>query len=335
MEISRRRLLGAVGAVALAGCTGEPDTSAASTLTTETETTSPSTQTTTESQGAIESTSIGAREQRPGIVVSYSLEDYGLLLLEDSEGSILAEKRVSPSASQAHFPTSRPLIGEYRVVLRQGDDTVGTTTLSFAGPNIEIDSIEQHWDGATLTGIDVSVSNTGDYYGFFDELYYEFNEETHPKHFNYWYLIPGSNETVSISSPVTVPVSSPGTHTGTVTLDTVSAGTLSKQFSKTFDGPNLEFQSTDAAWSGRTLNEINVTVANTGDLPADVDATVKREGEKLMRTLSASIETGEATTISFGEIRLDRYDGSGTAQYTVTLSSNWDSAEATVTKSFD
>jgi len=335
MELSRRRLLGAVGAAALAGCTGEPGTSAVSNPTTEETTTSASNRTTAESRGAIESASIGVREQRPGLLVSYSLDDYGLLLLEDSDGSILEETRVSPSASEAHFSTSRPLIGEYRVVLRQGDETVGTSTLSFSGPRVEIVSIEQHWDGPTLTGVDVLLANTGDYYGFFDELYYEFSDETIAKNISLWYLVPGSTETVSISNAITDEVNSPGMHTGTVNLETLSAGSLSVEFSQSFDGANLEVQATDAVWSGRTLNEINVTVANTGDLPADVNAIVERDGEKLMRPLSERLETGETATISFGEIRLDRYDGSGTARYTVTLSCNGDSTETTVTKSFD
>ncbi len=191
MELSRRELLGAVGIAGLAGCTGVSDNDTADNANTTTNALSEDT--------AIQDVTLDDPNNTPGIRVTFDIDDYGTLMLEDTSGEILKEDRISPSANEHHFETRFAMEGSYKVVLRQNGETTGSEIISFDGASIEIGAITQRWDGNALEGIDLPITNTGDFYAIITSLNYELQGDTVQKHFGYYYIRPSSTETISIA----------------------------------------------------------------------------------------------------------------------------------------
>jgi len=202
MELSRRELLGAVGIAGLAGCTGVSDNDTADNANTTTNALSEDT--------AIQDVTLDDPNNTPGIRVTFDIDDYGTLMLEDTSGEILKEDRISPSANEHHFETRFAMEGSYKVVLRQNGETTGSEIISFDGASIEIGAITQRWDGNALEGIDLPITNTGDFYAIITSLNYELQGDTAQKHFGYYYIRPSSTETISIDNSVPTTVHEEG-----------------------------------------------------------------------------------------------------------------------------
>lgn len=246
----------------------------------------------------------------PYLSFQYSVDDYATALLEGPDGNIISEQRLSPKKNSSGLPFQKPRPGTYVVVIEQGGETAVTKEVTFDGPTAEITNIDTKWDGSKLQETRVTVANTGDLPVQISSATVSARGQSVSNDPMYQWVGPNTTKTITISEQYgsSITIQEPGKVQGDIQLQT-SNKTLSESFSKTFQGPNLEFVDANPNWSGNELRSATATVKNTGDLPTDVSTVIEHSGSRVAETDSVSLAPDGQRTFT-----LESYDGLYTAE---------------------
>ncbi|WP_232702204.1 hypothetical protein [Halobacterium wangiae] len=258
----------------------------------------------------------------PAVAVNYSVDDYATILLEGPENNILNEVEVSPEGNQTAMYMGDVGAGEYELVLRQGDETVDSQTMTFEGAEPQVEIVSPNWSGNTIESVDVTITNTGDLPVYVDNVAYSARGDSVENSVYSWIDANDSrtfNVAGSFGSSVTI--EERGDVIGSVEVAT-DAGVLTDSFQRTFDGPNLTVTNIDTEWENNELHTAEVTVRNDGDLPTTGNVTIVSGGESLASSYSNEVAVGSTTTFELvGYSYIYRAESGGTANLDVIVNS--------------
>ncbi len=267
----------------------------------------------------------------PKLVFDYNASDYATVLVEAPNGEIVQEKKLNPNETAGDMSVSEFQSGEYRLVLREGGDTVADTRMNVSGPSVQTERVSTDWSENTFKRASIVLNNTGDIPVRIDAVTAQVAGETITSHESEW-LAPGSSTTAHVAPPSDyVTVESSGTLYGKVDVET-SEGEVSDGFSKQFEGGNLTVDEINPVWDGATLKSVKVDVTNDGDLPASANIAVRDNGEELASSTSETVAPGdtvEFTDASFSYVH--KYESGGEKDVTVVLNSSSGFSQQTFT----
>ncbi|MFC7098854.1 hypothetical protein [Halobaculum marinum] len=124
---------------------------------------------------------------------------------------------------------------------------------------------------------------------------------------------------------------------GNYTVILQQGGETQSKTTVSYEGSSAEVTSTEATWSGNTLQRVSVTVTNGGDLPVQIsEAVVSARDSEMQSSPYAWVMPGETQTFSvtpsFGEVSID---SAGEVRGAVTLSTSADDLSGSFTKTFE
>lgn len=268
----------------------------------------------------------------PAVVFNYSVNSYTTALLEGPNGDILGKHELSPDASRAGILMGSPQAGKYTLVLRQDGETTTETSLSYDGPKPALAAVDAHWSQNRLKNVSATITNHGDLPLRIGNASYTARGTTVDESYIYQWIPANSTETITLSQRfgASIAVTQAGEIRGEVDVET-SQRTLTGDFKEEFAGAQLTITNTTASWEGNNLEHVDVTVRNTGDLPADANASVRYAGKDLVGSLSRTVAAGGTATFeldtlgsifvadSGGSVSLDVVVSSDTGYVTDTL----------------
>lgn len=231
-------------------------------------------------------------EGQPAVVFDYEIDDFATAMLEDPNGNIVHETRIEPEQNTSALYMGDPRGGEYRLLIRQGGETLTTETLEFDGPELVISNVDDRWSDNSLKTVAVTVENAGDLPARLEKGTYQIDGNEAESYVN---------GPIEANESVTVKISpsfgnsnfdEPGLVKGTVTVET-TAGDLSREFTQDLEPASLSIQSVLPQWSGNALEQVVVRVRNTGDIPTEANVSVEHNGEEAAGTGVGIIEPGE------------------------------------------
>ncbi|MFC3476294.1 CARDB domain-containing protein [Halobacterium litoreum] len=239
-----------------------------------------------------------SEDDEPVLAFNYSVNDYSKVLLEGPSGTVLNSGEVSPENNRTGFYLYDPKGGEYTVVLQQGGDTKATKSVTFDGPNAEVQSVEANWSGNKVQNVKVTVENSGDVPVQLMNATATARGDGVSETMLYEWVPAGTTETVNITSSygASMAIEKPGDVRGSVEVNTTDS-TLTGSFEKTFEGPKLSIVDVTDNWNGNTFETADVTVKNTGDLPTSAEVLVNYGDETVGSSYDKDLPAG--ATVNF------------------------------------
>ncbi|MGQ4557672.1 hypothetical protein [Halobellus sp. GM3] len=233
-------------------------------------------------------------EGQPAIVFNYSVDDYSDVLLTGPDGDVINEGTLEPDDDSGALLMSTVKPGTYSIVIQQGGETALEEEITFEGSEASVTSVEGNWSGNRLRNAEVTIENTGDLPAGVTNATISVRDTTVTDPTFYYWIAPGDSRTVSIAPMFgSVGVDEAGPARVAVDMESTN-GNISGEFSRTFQGPNLEITNQSANWDGEVLESSTVTVQNTGDLPTSAEVEIYDGNEELASTLGGTIEPGES-----------------------------------------
>jgi len=219
-------------------------------------------------------------EEGAGLKFNYSVGDYSTAKLQSPSGQVVAETELEPENNVAGFFLSDPRPGEYKIIVQHGGETVEEKVLSYDGASPSLQDVEVEWSGNSIQRVRLEVRNSGDLPLRLDEGVVAAREQIVETGQLYKWVPPKTTEEIAVTPSFgsTISVNRAGEVRGTIQVQT-SNGTIDGDFHKTFQGPELEIVEKTPHWEGNTLETVDLTVRNTGDLPTHVNATITRAGK--------------------------------------------------------
>ena len=231
-------------------------------------------------------------EGQPALTFDYEIDDFATALLEDPNGNIVSEARIEPEQNSSALYMGEPHGGEYRLLIREGGETLTSETLEFDGPELVLSNVSDQWSSNTLESVEVTVENTGDLPARLERGTYQVDGNEAESY------ISGpieANESVTASISPGFGMSEfeePGLVEGELTVVT-TAGNLSGEFSRDLEPASLSIVGVNPVWSGNALEEVIVRVRNSGDVPTEANVTVEHQGEEAAVTGLGIVDPGE------------------------------------------
>jgi hypothetical protein len=274
----------------------------------------------------IQSTQVQISDGNPAFTFNYSVSDYATALFEGPSGDVVREERLEPDSSQATLEFRAMPPGEYTLAIQQGGDTVAEKNMEFDGPEPELTNLTVVWSGSTIQRAEVWVRNGGDLPLQIGEG--QISARSHSLSTDlYEWIDVNETEMVELSTSYgdSITILGAGDVRGELDLST-SNGTLSGKFSKTFEGPDLSLDDYRMNWDGGSLESVQMTVRNEGDLLADVTPTLSQGGENLDEASEQRIPVGGTTSYEFtgGFGSLYEADSGGNISFEAVLSHSQD-----------
>lgn len=276
---------------------------------------------------------------QPKLVFDYNASDYATVLVEAPNGEIVKEKKLNPNETAGRVSVQQFQSGQYRLVVREGGDTVAETGVNVSGASIETESVTTDWSENTFERASIVVNNTGDVPVRIDDVTAQVAGETITSYVGEW-VAPERSTTVAVAAPSNyVKVESSGMLYGKVEVET-SEGEVSDGFSKQFDPPKLSISSVNAGWEGAELEYVAVEVENTGDVPAQTQARVERSENVLAESGSEAVQPGESEVLNVTEYTIYGYrvftaEEVGTSEVEVSLRPSEGAESQTISKSIE
>lgn len=273
---------------------------------------------------------------QPAIVFNYSVDDFSDVLLTGPDGDVINEGTLEPDNDIAGLYLSTAEPGTYTIVIQQGGETATEREVTFEGAEPEVTSVEANWSGNRLQNVEVTIENTGDLpAGTTNATLSVRDSETQDFTFYRW-ISPGGSETVTVSPPLgTLGIDQAGPVRGSVTVES-TGGEISGEFSRTFEGPNLEITNQSANWNGDVLESATVTVENTGDLPTRAEVLMFDGDEEIASTLDETLEPGESVVFEPSDIgSIYEAESGGNVQLSVVVNSSSGTTTGEISRSID
>lgn len=231
-------------------------------------------------------------EGQPVLVFDYEIDDFATALLEGPNGNVLYETRIEPEKNTSTLYMGQPQGGEYRILIREGGETLTTETLEFDGPELVLTDVSDNWSSNSLESVEVTIENTGDLPARLERGTYQVDENDAVSYISET-VEPNESVSGSISPGFGVTeFEEPGLVEGDLTVET-SVGNLSGEFSRDLEPASLSIAGVNPVWSGNALEDVIVRVRNTGDVPTEANVTVEHDGEKAAGTGVGIVDPGE------------------------------------------
>lgn len=231
-------------------------------------------------------------EGQPALTFDYEIDDFATALLEDPNGNIVSEARIEPEQNSSALYMGDTQGGEYRLLIREGGETLTSETLEFDGPELVISDVSDQWSSNSLESVEVTVENTGDLPARLERGTYQVDGNEAESYIS-GPIEANESVTASISPGFGVAeFEEPGLVEGELTVVT-TAGNLSGDFSRDLEPASLNIEQVNPIWSGNALEEVVVRVRNTGDVPTEANVSVEHNGEEAAGTGVGTVEPGE------------------------------------------
>lgn len=260
----------------------------------------------------------------PVMEFNYSVSEYSTVLLEGPDDQIINQKEISPENNHSSIYLGEPRAGEYTLVIQREDETKTTKSVTFDGPDPELTSVKAEWSGNTVESVVVTVENSGDLpLGVTNASYSARGQSVDNVAVNEW-VEPDETSTFEVATSFgsSVSIQEPGDVRGSVEVETLNE-TLTGDFSKSFKGANLTVTNINDVWDGNTLETVEVTVLNDGDLQTRANVTVDGVRNSLGPTWNQSLGAGESRTFELGGLFLnvDTVNTGGRVEFDVLVDS--------------
>lgn len=271
----------------------------------------------------------------PVVVFNYSVSDYSDVILEGPDGDIINRGTLNPDKNRAALSMQNPRGGEYTIVIQQGGETQLEKPVSFDGPDARVVETRAQWSGNSIEEVTVTVENGGD-------LPVRIINATATARGSeiaesaYIWIPAGESKTIRITPRFGgIAAQEGGEIRGDVTVRT-NRGTLSGQFSKTFEGATLEIDEIRPVWDDGTLMSVTVVVRNSGDLTTTATTLLRADGKELISSFGSRISPGDTTTFTFDPSSgIYQVQAGGTAEVNILVDSSSGFTEKTISKTFE
>ncbi|WP_256948995.1 hypothetical protein [Halorubrum ezzemoulense] len=231
-------------------------------------------------------------EGQPVLVFDYEIDDFATALLEGPNGNVLYETRIEPEKNTSTLYMGQPQGGEYRILIREGGETLTTETLEFDGPELVLTDVSDNWSSNSLESVEVTIENTGDLPARIERGTYQVDENEAVSYISET-VEPNESVSGSISPGFGVTeFEEPGLVEGDLTVET-SVGNLSGEFSRDLKPASLSIAGVNPVWSSNALEEVIVRVRNSGDVPTEANVSVEHQGEEAAVTGVGIVDSGE------------------------------------------
>lgn len=286
-------------------------------------------------KASLSNASTELRESGSVITFEYSVDDFATVLLEDPNNEVVDRDTLEPSKTTATLDMPTPRAGTYRLLIRQGEDTLTERTVAFSGPDPTITEVTPEWNQNTLRAVDVTVRNTGDLPVRVDEITTDVDDQSLGSDSVLRWIDAGETKSLTGSSALEpVEITRPGPVRGEVQMITLHQ-TLTRSFQRTFTESNLEIVGISTDWQDASLVDASVTVQNTGDLPTTASGTLYHGEEVIAESPSRqSVPPGVSVEIPLSEpLAIFIAESSGTVSFSVVVDGDASSVEQFITHS--
>ena len=270
----------------------------------------------------------------PTVVFDYDTDDYATAILEGPDGDALHERRLEPNENRSALWMRGLEPGEYRIVILQGGETATTRSVTFDGPDAELESFETEWSRNDLNSANMTIRNEGDMPMRVEATSLTVADRQFEPRTEQDLIAENESVTLALVGLESIAVREREPFRVEATVET-SGGQLSQFESKNLATEELQFESFQPRWSGTTFESLEVGVYNNGSLPANVTISVLEGGDSVSDSSTVTIGGGEVETIDVSGFKnVFTAESGGTYEFNVIAESQTDQISRDYTKEF-
>jgi len=267
----------------------------------------------------------------PVVEFKYETSEDAKALLETPDGDVADTVGLSSDDSSAQLELDDRSGGTYSIVIEVDGESIQRQNVTLNESDTQIASTTANWSNNRLQQVTTTVRNDGDMPAYVENAELSVRGTTVNSNTGGIWLESGGSRTVSISPGYReVTITESGDVRGAVSVSTRDQN-VSTTIIKRFAGANLTVQNVSAHWDDLLLNEVAVTVSNTGDLPTSANLSVFESGGNLATNAGERVGINDTTTLtvtdSFG---IYEQTSAGTVELSVVVDSSDGFTERTI-----